>query len=231
MSKAVYSIGLGPGDHELITVKAIKVLEISDVVVVPQSDRLGRSVAKEIIQHYIDESKVMMYYFPMTNDKDDLKKRYTELAGEIYDLLEAGKSVAYVTIGDSTVYSTANYITEKLNAIGVDVIQVPGISTVSAASAKLGLPACVKGEHFGVYEMPEDADKAVELIKRHPTTYFLKVHKKLNVLIDAVKSAEPESAHLVSRVGLDGEASYDILNAPPKENEAYLSIAMIKRRD
>ncbi len=65
----VYSVGLGPGDPELITVKAKRILEDVDVVVVPQSDQTGRSVAREIVLRYIDEEKIMMYYFPMNNDR------------------------------------------------------------------------------------------------------------------------------------------------------------------
>ncbi|MFC1855524.1 precorrin-2 C(20)-methyltransferase [Thermodesulfobacteriota bacterium] len=229
MSKAVYSIGLGPGDHELVTLKGIKCLERSDVVIVPQSNSLGRSVAKDIILNFIDESKILMYFFPMTNDKDDLKKRYTELAEKIKGLIDAGNSVSYVTIGDPTVFSTSNYITEKLIDINIDVTHIPGISTASAVSAKIGAPACVKGEHFGVYEMPAEVEQAVALIDRHPTTYFLKVHKRLRVLIDAVEKASPKSAHLASRVGLEGETLHDLLQSAPEGEKAYLSIAVVKR--
>ncbi len=228
-SKTVYSIGLGPGDPELITLKAVKRLEGSDIVVVPQSDKLGRSIAKDIILNFIPESKLMMYYFPMTNDKSDLDKRYKELAKKIETLVGEGKSVSYVTIGDPTIYSTSNYISEQLVARDISVTQIPGISTVSAVSARLGTPACVKGEHFGVYEMPDDVKNAVELIERHPTTFFLKVYKRLKVLIEAVEAVSPKSAHLISRVGLDGEGFYDLLNSPPPEGKAYLSTAVIKR--
>lgn len=229
MNKEVFSIGLGPGDHELVTLKAIKTLERSDIVVVPQSDKLGRSVAKDIILNFIPESKMMMYFFPMTNDKDDLDLRYRELAEKIAALMNDGKTVSYVTIGDPCVYSTASYISEQLKKRGVYVTHIPGISTVSAVSARLGTPACVKGEHFGVYEMPGDAGIAVKLIQRHPTTFFLKVHKRLTVLMEAVRVAQPKSAFLVSRVGLEDESFYDILNATPPEEKAYLSTAVIKR--
>lgn len=230
MSKKVYSIGLGPGDPELVTLKAVKTLEKSDVVIVPQSDSLGRSIAKDIILNFVPESKIQMYYFPMTNDKDDLDARYTKLAKEISSLLDDGKTVSYVTIGDAAIFSTSSYTTGKLAEIGIDVTHIPGISTLSAVSAKLGTPACIKGEHFGVYEMPGDVDRAVALIERHPTTCFMKVYKKLDVLIEAVKRAQPVSAHLASRVGLEGEAFTDILKSKPSDEKAYLSIAMIKRR-
>jgi precorrin-2/cobalt-factor-2 C20-methyltransferase len=229
MSNTVYSIGLGPGNPELMTVKARRVLEESDIVVVPQSDKTGRSVARDIILHYIDPSKILMYYFPMNNDREDLEKRYTELARKIKGLTEEGKVVSYVTMGDPTIFSTSNYITEKLRAVGVEVKHVPGISSINAASTMLGLPLCIKGEHFGVYEMPMEVDEAVKLIRRHPTTVFMKVNRKLPVLVEAVRIAVPERAYLARRIGLDEEVFYDMLICSPPPDAAYLSVAVIRR--
>ncbi|VAX29943.1 hypothetical protein MNBD_NITROSPIRAE02-888, partial [hydrothermal vent metagenome] len=118
MSNTVHSIGLGPGNPELLTVRARRILEESDIVVVPQSDETGRSVARDIILHYIEPSRILMYYFPMNNDREDLENRYTELALQIKQLIAEGKRVSYVTMGDPTIFSTSNYITEKLRAVG-----------------------------------------------------------------------------------------------------------------
>ncbi len=225
----VYSVGLGPGDPELITVKAKRILEDVDVVVVPQSDETGRSVAREIVLRYIDEEKIMMYYFPMNNDREELRRRYTDLANKIKEMLKAGKKVCYVTMGDPTIYSTSNYLTDRLLSLGVQVRHIPGISSINAASTMLSLPLCIKGENFGVYEMPSDVQRTVELIKRHPTTVFMKVNRRLNVLINAVNMIKPESAYLVRRIGLDGEAIYNMLNCAPPPEAAYLSVAVIRK--
>jgi len=225
----VYSIGLGPGDPELITLKAKRILQESDIVVVPQSDETGRSVAKEIVLRYISEDKVMMYYFPMNNDRRELQRRYTELSEKIKELLQQGKSISYVTMGDPTIFSTSNYLTEKLLARGITVRHIPGISSINAASTILSLPLCVKGENFGVYEMPSDVDMAVELIQRHPTTVFMKVNKRLPVLMAAVEIVRPEKAYLTRRLGLDGEMIYNMLNGAPPPEAAYLSVAVIRK--
>lgn len=229
MNRIVHSIGLGPGDHELITVKAKKVLEESDIVVVPQSDKSGRSMVKNIVLHYIEASKILMYYFPMNNNREELKRRYTELAENIKNLLAGGKRVSYVTMGDPTIYSTSIYLTEKLKDIGIKVRHIPGISSINAASTMLGLPLCTKGEHFGVYEMPEDIEKTVGLILRHPTTVFMKVARKLPILVEAVRVIGPERAYLVKRIGLEGEVSYNMLNCSPPPEAAYLSVAVIRK--
>ena len=225
----VYSVGLGPGDPELITVKAKRILEESDIVVVPQSDQTGRSVAREIVLRYIPEEKIMMYYFPMNNDREELRRRYTDLANKIKEMLEVGKKCCYVTMGDPTIYSTSNYLTDKLLSIGVRVSHIPGISSINATSARISMPLCIKGENFGVYEMPSDVQRAVELILRHTTTVFMKVNKRLQVLIEAVKMVKPERAYLARRLGLDGEQIYDMLNCAPPPEAAYLSVAVIRR--
>jgi precorrin-2/cobalt-factor-2 C20-methyltransferase len=224
----VYSIGLGPGDPELLTLKAKRILQESDIVVVPQSDETGRSVARDIVVNYIEEDKVMMYYFPMNNDRGELQRRYTELSEKIKGLLKQGKRVSYVTMGDPTIYSTSNYLTERLLTRGITVKHIPGISSINAASTILSLPLCVKGENFGVYEMPSDVNKAVELIQRHPTTVFMKVNRRLPVLIKAVKIVKPVKAYLTRRLGLDGEMIYNMLNGAPPPEAAYLSVAVIR---
>ncbi|MEO5360348.1 MAG: precorrin-2 C(20)-methyltransferase [Nitrospirota bacterium] len=226
----VHSIGLGPGDPELVTIKAKRILETSDDVIVPQSDALGRSVAKDIIVHYVDSSRLIMYYFPMNNNKEQLRQRYTELAEKIKALVADGRKVSYVSMGDPTIFSTSNYLTETLLARGINVVHVPGISSINASSSLLGIPLTSKGGDFGVYELPEDVQRTVELIQRHQTTVFMKVNKKLPVLLEAIKSEPPDAAYLVNRVTLDGQQSFDLLNELLPEEPLYLSIALVKRK-
>ena len=228
MSQSVYSIGIGPGDPELITLKAKRLLDESDVVFVPQSSKQGKSVAKEIISNFIPESKMSMYFFPMTNDKEELANRYLELAESIKAKFDEGLKVSYVTMGDPTIFSTSNYLTERLIFLGVSVTHIPGINTVNAASTMLGIPLSVKGENFAVYEMPDNAARAIELMKLHSTTVFMKVNKKLQVLIDSVNQLNPEIAFLVRRIGLDNEMVFDLRNNSNPPDAAYLSVAVIK---
>ena len=219
MEKSIYSIGIGLGDPELVTLKAKRLMEESDIIVTPQSNATGKSVAKEIVLNFVDESKLLMYYFPMNNDKKELEQKYGQLAERIFGLLTKGKKVAFVTMGDPTIFSTSNYLTAKLTAKHVKVNHVPGINTINGASTLLGLPICVKGENFGVYEMQRDVETTVKLIKRHPTTIFMKVNKKLPALIEAVEQCRPQTAFLTQKIGLK--------EVP--EDGAYLSAAFIKR--
>ncbi len=230
MNQSVYSIGIGTGDPELITLKARRLLEESDIVFVPQSSQQGKSVAREIVLNYIAESKITMYYFPMNNDQKLLSEKYSELASQISKLYQEGKNLSYVTMGDPTIFSTSNYLTKQLTSLDIPVEHIPGISTINAASTQLGLPLCVKGENFAVYEMPEDADRTVELIHRHSTVVFMKVNKKLPVLIESIKKSQPEIAYLARRMGLDEEKIFDLTSGDDLPDTAYLSAAFIKSK-
>jgi precorrin-2/cobalt-factor-2 C20-methyltransferase len=230
MSQIVYSIGIGTGDPELITLKAKRLMEESDIVFVPQSSSQGKSVAREIVRNYIPDSKVHMYYFPMNNDQQMLSEKYAELARQINILFNEGKKVSYVTMGDPTIFSTSNYLSKQLNILKIPVEHIPGIATLNAASTKLGLPLSVKGENFAVYEMPGETKIAVELIQRHSTIVFMKVNKKLPVLLESVKKANPDIAYLTRRMGLDNEAVFDLTSDGDLPDSAYLSVAIIKHR-
>ncbi len=232
MSNPVYSIGLGPGDPELLTIKAQKLLKEADIIVVPKSKKKQESLAMQIVLNYIDKEKTFTYHFPMHNSREDLDRRYRELASKIKTFIEEGKKVCYVTLGDPTIYSTSNYLTSALYNIGIEVIHIPGISAINAASAFLGLPLCIKGDNFAVYEMPKKEELVKEYILRHSTTVFMKVNKKLKILIDAITNmvSDVESAYLISRLGLESEKVFDLTKEHIPDEAAYLSLAIIRKR-
>jgi len=224
----IYGIGLGPGDPELVTVKAVKTLEKSDVVIVPQSDKTGRSIAFDIVKNYVPEEKIHMYYFPMTGNKADLDVRYTALASDMEKLAAEGKTVSYVTIGDTPVYSTFNYLRDKLKTKNIDTRMVAGISAFSASANRVNLPLCEKDGSFCVVEMPETDEELAELTRRFTSVVLMKVHKRLGVLISFVRENKLSEAYLFQRVTMDDEQIFDLLNEMPEESAGYLSTAILK---
>ena len=200
-----------------------------DTIIVPQSDKTGRSVALEIIKPHVEESKIHMYYFPMTNDEAELDKRYSDLSKTVKTLLEQGKKCAYVTIGDTPLYSTFNYLAHKLRESGVQCELIPGIAAYSAAANRIGLSLTEKSESMCIVEMPDNTEKLDFYTENFETVVLMKVHKKLSVLIDYVNEKNISGAWLASRVCLDNEQITDLKtdNAPP--DAGYLSTAILKR--
>jgi len=224
----VYGIGLGPGDPELVTMKAVRIMEESDLIVVPQSNKTGRSLAKDIIKDLVPEEKIYMYYFPMTGDKDDLDTKYAELADEVYKMLKDGKKICYVTIGDAPIYSTLNYLAGKLNKHGVQTDFIPGISAISAVSNLLSVPVTEKDESFCTIEMRDDTAFMKECVEKFETVFVMKVHNKLEQLKEFVKENDIKLAHVISRATLDDEIRLD-LNSDEVKEINYLSTAILKK--
>ncbi len=200
------------------------------MIIVPQSSKLGKSVAREIVLNYVGEEKLKMYYFPMTNDQEELDNKYQELSIQVKQMCDEGKKVAFVTMGDPTIFSTSNYLCAKLEKLNIEIRHIPGINTINTLSTLLGVPVCVKGENFAVFEMPSDVEKTIQLIEQHPTTIFMKVNKRVTILQKAIQQCQPKFASLVEKAGLEGETIYDLKSQELPERPVYLSSALIKRK-
>lgn len=224
----IYGIGLGPGDPELITLKALRTMQESDIVVVPQSDKMGTSVARKIIAPHLREEQIYMYHFPMTNDEDDLADRYTALADDMAQMVRSGKKVCYVTIGDATIFSTFAYLAQRLRFQGVETALIPGIPSFIAASNILSTSIVEKGERFCVVEMPDNTDELNRLTEAFDTVICMKVHKRLGTLVQFAGQFSG-SCHLVKRAYLDGEELLNLKTDTPDDKAGYLSVAIIAR--
>jgi len=224
----IYGIGIGPGDPELLTVKAVRLMNESDVVVVPQSDKTGRSLARDIIKDIVPEGKIYMYYFPMTGDKADLDTKYAALASDIFGMVKDGKKVTYVTIGDAPIYSTLNYLAHKLEPHSVKMEFVPGISAISAVPNILCLPVTEKDESFCTVEMKDDTSFLKECTETFATVFVMKVHNKLDVLKKFVRENGIKTAYVISRATLEDEIILD-LNSDESKQINYLSTAILKK--
>jgi len=225
----IYGIGLGPGDPELLTVKAVRILKEADIVIVPQSDKTGRSIAGDIVKHYISDEKIHWYLFPMTGVKADLDVRYDALADTMAGMLAENKKICYVTIGDTPIYSTFNYLRDRLEMKDIKMEMIPGIAAYSAGANQVALPLCEKGENFCVIEMPASKEELEEIMEDFTSVVLMKVHKKLNVLLEFVKENHLCAAYLFHRVTLEDGTTYDLLNDTVPDDAGYLSTAIVKR--
>ena len=111
MRGTFYGIGVGPGDPELLTVKAIKAIEAADVLIAPKTEKKEGSVALEIARPYLkDDIEIVYQVFPMVKDFAEDTGAWEANKAEILALLNAGKNVAFLTLGDPMFYSTYIYV-------------------------------------------------------------------------------------------------------------------------
>ncbi len=216
----LYGVGVGPGDSELMTLKAVKILESADVVAVPVtgSTRTAFDIAKE----YIDKNKVMECFIPMTRDKTALDAAYGKVIKDIEKQLSAGKSVAFITLGDPAVYSTYTRIGAAAAADGFETEMIPAVTSFCAAAAKFNAPLCEGSKPLFV--IPADCADISILLKLDGKKAIMKAGGKFgeiksllneNGLLDTAKMAE--------KCGMDGEMLYTDLSFAD-ENKSYFSV-------
>ncbi len=136
----LYGIGVGPGDTELLTLKAVRILESVPVIFSPKSskekDSIALSIVNPIIEKRDDYKKLMIVapIFPMIEDENELEKCWTSASEMIAQYLDTGRDVAFITLGDPSIFSTYSYVQKKLKG-AYEIETVPGITSFTACAA------------------------------------------------------------------------------------------------
>ncbi len=142
MKGTAYGVGVGPGDPELMTGKAVRLIRENDVIAVPGKDARA-SVAYRIAVQAVPElaeKELVPVYMPMIKDRSRIEAEHRAGAALLETYLDQGKNVVYLTLGDPTIYCTFSYLQHILEADGYSVELVSGIPSFCAAAARLGLP-------------------------------------------------------------------------------------------
>ena len=208
----LYGIGVGPGDPDLITVKAAKILNQVDIVFAAASTKNSHSLAVNIAREHIPESAtVIRLKFPMTRDKNQTRKAWKEHARTIIAELERGQNVAFLTLGDSMTYSTYGYILKNVMTMAphLDVQTVPGITSYQAAAARLNTPLVEGEESLMIVSGVKGGNRLRELCAKPENIVFLKAYRN----VTDIKAAIDESGKYPSCVGVRscGQPNEEIL--------------------
>ena len=229
----LYGIGVGPGDPELITLKAVKILRRVDVVFAAASTGNSHSLAVKIASPHLKEgAPVVRLGFPMTRDKNTLTTTWQENARKVIDTLKEGKDAAMITLGDPMTYSTFGYvmriIREKAPEIPIKII--PGITSYHAGAAAAGQVLAEAEESFTVISGALGAKKLKEIIAHTDTVVILKVYKNYKEITDALNHLDLAAGSvLISRCGLDGEEVIRDLKEGLDIAPSYLSLLLIRK--
>ena len=216
-----YGIGVGPGDSELLTIKALRAIENCDIIVAPVAVEGGESVAYEIAKEYIkDDTKIILKHFPMG------KKDRVEKAKEAYEYIryeiENGKTVGFLTIGDPYVYSTYIHMLDHMKENGIEVITIPGITSFCAAASLVNRTLVIGNEPLLILPASRISD-----IKDEKYVVIMKVYKKEEDVINYLEEKGFDYV-CVQRVGRDGEKVLtnreDIINS-----REYMSLIIANR--
>ena len=169
----IYGVGVGPGDPELMTLKALRLIRDCDVIAVPHREA-DKSVALKIARAAAGGTLGKMIVpidMPMTRDATLRLSAFETGVDTISALLGEGKNVVFLTLGDPSVYSTYGYLHACLTERGYDARLVPGVTSFCASAAALGIPLCEDREQMHLIPGGTDAEEALTL---HGTKVFMK---------------------------------------------------------
>lgn len=247
MSGVFYGVGTGPGDPELITVKALKVIRKCAALVIPVSDTaftepvydesgnspdyreyLDRCVAYRIVTGAgtdVETKPKLFLPMPMMKEKERLKAIHNAGASAAAQLLDQGADLAFITLGDPTVYSTCMYIHKRIRKMGYETKVIPGITSFCAAAARMNISLVENSEELHVIPASYEIEKGLSL---PGTKVLMKAGRKIPSVKQKVKETGKEM-WMVENCGMETEKIYCNCDDIPDE-AGYYSLFLIKDR-
>lgn len=251
----LYCVGVGPGDPELLTLKAVRILNEVSCIVAPKGREKGKSVALSVVKKVLnpDNKEIIEAYFPMRKTKrvretesqipnpelktlnpnlEYLDTKWNETVKHITNRINKGVDVAFITIGDPTIYSTFFHLYDRLielvPALNIEII--PGVSSINAAASRVKIVLGLADERIAILPANtitlKDLEKTLDLFD---TVVLMKVD---NVFASLLKILDTKNlldkAIYVSKVGMDDERIFKNIKDVKEGDLNYFSIMIIK---
>jgi len=235
MSARFFAVGVGPGDPELLTLKAVRVLRAADVVIAPTGQAEAASYALGVVAGHLDRvrQQVLERVFPMSRDEAELQPYWEATVSEVAEHVRAGRSVAFITIGDPLLYSTFLYLLRILRehypTIAVEI--VPGITSIGAAAAAAGVPLGVAAERLAILPATYEEELLRQTLLDFDCTVLMKVSRVFDrIYALLVELGLERHGVFVRRVGSpEEEVVTDIASLVGKKLD-YLSLLIVRRK-
>jgi precorrin-2/cobalt-factor-2 C20-methyltransferase len=226
MSGTLYGLGVGPGDPELVTLKAARILATVPVVAFPQTSN-GDSMARRIAANLIPESaETLPIVMPMCTDRAPGRAVYDEAAGTIAAHLDAGRDVAVLCEGDPFFYGSFMYLHERLHA-RYAVKVVPGVSSLTAASAALGRPLAARNDVLAVIPAPVDIARLRTDIAAADAIAVIKVGRHFDKVRAVLRELHLEDQSFLVTAATCAEEFIRPLADLPDGPQPYFSIILV----
>lgn len=222
MNGIFYGVGVGPGDPELMTLQAVRILKECDIIVVPGKDRtkcLAYQIASQAVTE-LEDKTIIEAEFPMTKDLGVLEEKYEKVMTMILPYLKAGENVAMLTIGDPSIYSTYIYVQNRVKAYDIETKLICGITSFCAASAALNMSLVEREEPLHIYPASYDIKEAMAM---SGTKIFMKSASKFGSVIKQLEDSSCEIS-MVENCGLENERRIKGIEHFPEESSYYTII-------
>lgn len=240
MSGILYGTGTGPGEAELLTLKAVRTIRSCDMIAVPVSDSalkepciweegmpyLDRCTAYQIVLPEVPEIRkkpVLCLPMPMMKEKEELKRIHDAGAKKVEEYLDEGMNIAFLTLGDPSIYSTYLYIHKRVQKDGYQAVIIPGIPSFCAAAAALNLGLAENKEEIHILPASYGIEEGLKL---SGTKILMKTGKKMPYVKETVKASN-DRFWMVENCGMENEKIYENPDDVP-EKSSYYSLIVIK---
>ena len=223
-------IGVGPGNPELLTVKAVETLKTVPVICAPKSAENKPSVALSIVQSVLDtrnkDYMLIEPLFPMIEDKNELELYWEDAAKIMVKELEKGLDVSFITLGDPSIYSTFSYVAKIIKKMGYLVEMIPGITSFTGCAASAGITL---GEKDEIIVVVPKVDQRLEKILDHADTAVIMKTSRHSEMLEEIIDNDPREKTVVSvqNCGMENEEIFDGFAKKGK----YLSTTLIRYKD
>lgn len=228
MQGKLYGVGVGPGDPELLTIKALRLIKENEVIAVPGKE-IQASVAYQIVKgayEELDEKTLIPVAMPMTKDPQVLKANHDKAADQVESYLKEGKNVVFLTLGDTTVYSTYLYVHKRILERGYEAEIVSGITSFCAVAARLNMGLVEADQPLHVIPATYKAQEMEEILKIPGTKVLMKTGKKMKQVKESIEKSG-QKAVMIENCGMPSEKIYRSAEEIP-EDSGYYSLIIVK---
>src|SRR3989338_973160 len=230
----LYGIGVGPGDPELLTVKATKALTKVSHIFYPSSNGTDESMALNIIEPYLQENtKFHTLFFPMTKDKQELETHWDLAADTVAKILSQGEDAVFVTLGDPMIYSTYFYLLKTLKARYPQITweTIPGISSYQSAASLIDSAISEGKDRVALIPVNRDASNIEDALDQYETIVLFKVGSKLPKVLEILENKNLlDQGTLFSYLGTPEQFIESDLRKVKREKIGYMSLLIVKKK-
>lgn len=218
----LYGVSVGPGDPELITLKAKSILENCRVLAIPVTHK-GNTFALDIVRKITDISGKELLFLPfqMISDEEKLRTNHKAQAETVEKKLEKGEDVVFASLGDVSVYSTFAYIGNIIKEKGYAVKMIPGVTSFCASACALGISLTAMRQPLHI--IPAGFGSAESALALSGVKVLMKSANQFPAVRRAV-SESGQSAYAVEDCGMDSQALYHKLEDMPYESGYFTTI-------
>lgn len=228
-----YAVGVGPGDPDLLTFRAARVLSEVDSIYYPSDAGRRGGLARDIIEGVgRPESVYRAVPMPMSRDRSTAREAYAGAAAAIVEELRVGRSAAWITEGDPLFYSTFIHLRDEMRrrVPGLRMEIVPGVTSVQAGAARAGIALARLDDRVAIIPAAYELERLPSLLEPFKTVVLMKIHRDFDRLLDLLKSVPwPVRSVYLERIGQPDERVVTDLESLRGRERSYFSMVIVQR--